>query len=47
MDAYTDKGALAAYEDEERGNQRKWAPTWKEMKLLFIASTGFFIDAYG
>lgn len=47
MDAYTDKGALAVYEEEERGKQRRWAPTFKEMKLLLIASTGFFIDAYG
>ncbi|KAJ7229802.1 putative PHO84-inorganic phosphate permease [Mycena pura] len=30
----------------ERENQSRWKLTWPELKLLFIASTGFFIDAY-
>ncbi|KAJ7438091.1 major facilitator superfamily domain-containing protein [Mycena galericulata] len=30
----------------ERGNQSRWKLTWPELKLLLIASTGFFIDAY-
>nr|GAT52060.1 predicted protein [Mycena chlorophos] len=27
-------------------NQSRWKLTWSELKLLLIASTGFFIDAY-
>ncbi|TIA98274.1 hypothetical protein E3P88_00916 [Wallemia ichthyophaga] len=46
MDAYQEKGALATYEQDERAKQRRWAPTFPELKLLLIASTGFFIDAY-
>ncbi|KAJ7663688.1 major facilitator superfamily domain-containing protein [Mycena rosella] len=30
----------------ERENQSRWRLTWPELKLLLIASTGFFIDAY-
>ncbi|KAK7023920.1 metabolite transporter [Favolaschia claudopus] len=30
----------------ERENQSRWKLTWPELKLLLIASTGFFIDAY-
>ncbi|KAJ7491749.1 major facilitator superfamily domain-containing protein [Mycena galericulata] len=30
----------------ERQNQSRWKLTWPELKLLLIASTGFFIDAY-
>ncbi|KAJ7616672.1 major facilitator superfamily domain-containing protein [Roridomyces roridus] len=41
-DAY-DESHLAEVEQE---NQSRWKLTWPELKLLFIASTGFFIDAY-
>ncbi|TIB85892.1 MFS general substrate transporter [Wallemia mellicola] len=46
MDAYQEKGALATYEQDESAKQHRWGPTVKELKLLLIASTGFFIDAY-
>lgn len=38
-------GDLVNLERQER-KAPSWRPTWKEAKLLFIASTGFFIDAY-
>ncbi|KAF7316614.1 Metabolite transporter [Mycena chlorophos] len=41
MDAY-DESRLAEVEE----NQSRWRLSWGELKLLFIASTGFFIDAY-
>lgn len=47
MDAYAQEGGLTAYERAERTKrERKWMVTWPEAKLLLIASTGFFIDAY-
>ncbi|KAJ6583009.1 major facilitator superfamily domain-containing protein [Mycena vulgaris] len=41
-DAFDDSRLSAV----ERENQSRWKLTWPELKLLFIASTGFFIDAY-
>ncbi|KAJ7862576.1 major facilitator superfamily domain-containing protein [Mycena leptocephala] len=41
-DAFDDSRLSAV----ERENQSRWKLTWPEFKLLFIASTGFFIDAY-
>jgi PHS family inorganic phosphate transporter-like MFS transporter len=41
-DAFDDSNLSAV----ERENQSRWKLTWPEFKLLFIASTGFFIDAY-
>ncbi|KAJ6537678.1 major facilitator superfamily domain-containing protein [Mycena capillaripes] len=41
-DAFDDSHLSAV----ERENQSRWKLTWPEVKLLFIASTGFFIDAY-
>ncbi|KAJ7686582.1 major facilitator superfamily domain-containing protein [Mycena rosella] len=41
-DAFDDSRLTAV----ERENQSRWKLTWPELKLLFIASTGFFIDAY-
>ncbi|KAJ7618424.1 major facilitator superfamily domain-containing protein [Roridomyces roridus] len=32
--------------EAERSNESRWMLTWPELKLLFIASMGFFIDAY-
>ncbi|TIA86947.1 hypothetical protein E3P99_03500 [Wallemia hederae] len=50
MDAYQEKGALATYEQDERAKQRRWAPTFAELKLLLIASlltsSRFFVDSY-
>ncbi|KAH8917419.1 MFS inorganic phosphate transporter, partial [Atractiella rhizophila] len=46
-DAYEDvqPGQLVQYEEKDR-NSPSWRVTWNEAKLLLIASTGFFIDAY-
>ncbi|KAJ7100970.1 major facilitator superfamily domain-containing protein [Mycena belliarum] len=41
-DAFDDSRLSAV----ERENQSRWKLSWPEFKLLFIASTGFFIDAY-
>ncbi|KAJ7261367.1 major facilitator superfamily domain-containing protein [Mycena haematopus] len=41
-DAFDDSHLSAV----ERENQSRWKLTWPEFKLLLIASTGFFIDAY-
>ncbi|KAJ7925028.1 major facilitator superfamily domain-containing protein [Mycena leptocephala] len=41
-DAFDDSRLSAV----ERENQSRWKLTWPELKLLLIASTGFFIDAY-
>ncbi|KAF7359361.1 Metabolite transporter [Mycena sanguinolenta] len=41
-DAFDDSHLSAV----ERENQSRWKLTWPEAKLLGIASTGFFIDAY-
>ncbi|KAJ7617717.1 major facilitator superfamily domain-containing protein [Roridomyces roridus] len=41
-DAFDDSQLTAV----DRANTSRWRLTWPELKLLFIASTGFFIDAY-
>ncbi|KAJ6479452.1 major facilitator superfamily domain-containing protein [Mycena vitilis] len=41
-DAFDDSRLSAV----ERENQSRWKLSWPELKLLLIASTGFFIDAY-
>ncbi|KAJ7871447.1 major facilitator superfamily domain-containing protein [Mycena olivaceomarginata] len=41
-DAFDDSRLSAV----ERENQSRWKLTWPEFKLLAIAATGFFIDAY-